>query len=73
MKHLKITSVMLYVVMCASMLATPVSVFADETPDTTETQTEATQERKPKKPLPKLLKRRSPLKQRRQRNPASLK
>ena len=56
MKHLKITSVMLSAVMCMSMFATPVSVFADETPDTTETQTEATQEQgteATQKPAPK--------------------
>lgn len=48
MKHFKITSVMLSAVMCVSMLATPVSVVADdETPAASETQTEATEKQEP--------------------------
>ena len=50
MKHIKITSVLLSVAMCASFVMTPVSVFADETEvpsETTETsqskETEATE------------------------------
>ena len=37
MKHLKIASVLLSVSMCMSLIVTPVSVFADETPSETET------------------------------------
>ena len=38
MKHLKITSVLMSVVMCASMVMTPVSVIADETEAPSESQ-----------------------------------
>jgi len=47
MKHLKITSIILSVSMCMSMIAAPVSVFADETPSETET-IETTKETEPK-------------------------
>lgn len=57
MKHLKITSVLLSVTMCASMVMTPVSVFADETTETSAPQTtEATEKQELKeteKPAPK--------------------
>ena len=56
MKHLKITSVVLSAVMCMSMFATPVSVFADETPADPETQTEAAEKQESEateKPAPK--------------------
>lgn len=46
MKRLKITSVFLSVVMCASMVMTPVSVMADDTAAPEETQTEETTEKK---------------------------
>ena len=47
MKHLKITSIILSVSMCMSMIAAPVSVFADETPTETEN-IETTKETEPK-------------------------
>ena len=54
MKRLKITSVLLSVSMCFSMLMTPVCVIADETADTTETaETPATTEAKPSEPSDK--------------------
>ncbi len=55
MKHLKVTSVVLTVAMCMSMIA-PVSVLADETAAPSETQTEETVKPEPKeteKPAPK--------------------
>ena len=49
MKHLKITSILLTVSMCMSMIVTPVSVLADETPAPSETETvETTQKPEPK-------------------------
>lgn len=42
MKHIKITSVMLSAVMCASLVLMPVSAIADETEAPAETQTEET-------------------------------
>ena len=47
MKHLKITSVLLSITMCASMVMTPVSVIADESEATSETQTELTEKEEP--------------------------
>ena len=45
MKHLKITSVLMSVVMCASMVMTPVSVIADDSDASAETQTAETTEK----------------------------
>ena len=42
MKRLKITSVLLSATMCLSMITTPVGVWADETPSSSETQTSET-------------------------------
>ena len=56
MIHFKITSAILSAVMCVSMLAAPVSVLADETPATSETQTEAAEKQETaetQKPAPK--------------------
>ena len=47
MKHIKITSVLLSVAMCVSMVMAPVSVIADETEAPAETQTEVTEKEKP--------------------------
>ena len=46
MKRIKITSILLLVSMFMSMIAAPVSVFADETPSETET-IETTKETEP--------------------------
>ena len=47
--HLKLTSVLLSAVMCASMVMAPVSVIADETTAPSETQTaETTEKEQPK-------------------------
>ena len=46
MKHIKITSVLLSVAMCVSMVMAPVSVIADETEAPAETQTEVTEKEK---------------------------
>ena len=54
MKHLKITSVLLSITMCASMVMTPVSVIADDSAATSETQTvEVTEQEETKKETPK--------------------
>lgn len=47
MKHLKITSVLLSISMCASMVMAPVSVIADDTEAPSETQTEVTEKEEP--------------------------
>ena len=53
MKKLKVTSALLSVVMCISMVMAPVSVFADETEAPAETETAETEEEKePEKPAP---------------------
>ena len=56
MKHLKVTSALLSLVMCVSMVMVPVAVIADETeaPAETETaETEKEEEKEPEKPAPK--------------------
>ena len=54
MKHLKVTSVLLSAAMCMSMVMTPVSVFADETEASSETQiTETAETKETEKQTPK--------------------